>query len=192
MTPPAGPPVRVERVCLIGYRGSGKSSVGRLLAARLGWEWIDTDERIAMTTGRSIREIFATEGEPAFRALEKAAVIDALSQQHAVISVGGGAVLDADSRRRMHDAALCVWLTAPVEILHERLAADPRGRMERPRLTELSELEEIRALLTRRAPYYREAAQLALDTGQMTIEQAADQISQRLAAARAEPDACPP
>lgn len=177
MTPSPGPAAwPVTRVCLIGYRGTGKSSVGRLLAARLNWPWIDTDDRVATTAGMSIREIFATRGESAFRSLEKAALAEALSAPRGVISVGGGAVLDADNRRAMRSTALCLWLTASLDRLAERLRADPRGAAQRPPLTALPDLEELRTLMARREPLYRETAHLTFDTSGSTIEQVTDAI----------------
>src|SRR5690349_10130760 len=103
-------------VVLIGLSGSGKSTAGRALAARLGLPLLDTDRLIEERAGRPVAAIFAEEGEEAFRALEQAAVADACAQA-AVVSVGGGAVLRPANRRAMRRGNLVVWLDLPVALL---------------------------------------------------------------------------
>ena len=143
----------VRNVILIGYRGCGKTCVGREVAARLGWTFVDTDERIE-AQGRSIRQIFEQEGEPFFRRLETDVIAEVTRGTEQVIAVGGGAVLSEANRTALRAAGLCIWLTAPVAELHRRSLADPRSLATRPALTPRSGLDEIRHLLAQREPLY--------------------------------------
>jgi shikimate kinase len=133
--------VSERHLVLVGMMGVGKSTVGRRCAKRLGRVFVDTDELVAATAGAPVTEVFARDGEAAFRAFERTAVADACAAPvAAVIAVGGGAVLDPDNRRRLRDAGLVVWLQAPVEQLAARvgdartrplLAGDPKGALQR-------------------------------------------------------------
>ncbi|MDZ4683640.1 MAG: shikimate kinase [Planctomycetaceae bacterium] len=151
-------------VTLIGYRGTGKTSVAPRLAERLGLPWIDADPELERRAGRSIRDIFATDGEPEFRRLERAVLVDLLSQGPRVLAVGGGAVLNPDTRRDFRAAGPVVWLQADAETLAARIAADATSRGRRPNLTAAGGLDEIRTLLAAREPLYRETATLTVDT----------------------------
>ena len=97
---------------LIGYRGTGKSTVARLVADRLGWLWVDADAYIEQHAGRTIREIFDTAGEPDFREREAAAIQELTAREHVVIAAGGGAILCAESRAAIKEAGMTVWLVA--------------------------------------------------------------------------------
>jgi len=164
------------RLILIGVRGSGKTSVGRRVAARLGWTFVDTDERIQQRTGRTIREIFATDGEPAFRALESAALVESLATDRCVISAGGGAVIAADNRQRIRATGLCIWLTAPAAELHRRLQQDAATGAQRPPLTAASGVEEIEQVLAARTRLYAETAHHVIDTAGRSIDAVAEHV----------------
>lgn len=170
------PAVRDEIVTLIGYRGSGKTVVGRLLAQRLGWEFIDTDDLVEQQAGKTIREIFATDGEPAFRRLEAAALDRALAGRRRVIAAGGGAVLSHHCRRALRSTGLCIWLTAPPEELLQRIEADAQSESRRPQLTASSGLEEIRALLEARLPAYEATADHVISTAGRPVERVVEAI----------------
>src|SRR4051794_32095094 len=102
---------RPRGIFIVGYRGTGKTTVARLLAARLGWNWLDTDEVIESRASKTIREIFAADGETGFRDRE-AAILEELSQcQRCVIATGGGVVIRPDNRQRLREAGFVVWLT---------------------------------------------------------------------------------
>jgi shikimate kinase len=151
-------------ITLIGYRATGKSTVGRLLAHRLGWTCVDTDEEVHQLTGRAIRDIFQSEGEAAFRRYESQ-VIQNLTRRHKlVVAAGGGAVLDPDNRRALSMAGPLVWLTASPDTLRRRLEQDPSTAVLRPSLTSNSVMDEIEQVLTERLPIYRACADVTIDT----------------------------
>ena len=109
---------------LIGYRATGKTTLARHLAARLGWEWTDADVEIERRAGKSIARIFAEEGEPAFRDLEAQVIADLCERQRLVLAAGGGALFREESRRAMRCCGRVVWLTATPETILARMTAD--------------------------------------------------------------------
>ncbi|MFO0917101.1 MAG: shikimate kinase [Planctomycetaceae bacterium] len=169
-------------ITLIGYRGSGKSTVAPRLAARLGWDWIDADVELERRAGRSIREIFQRDGEGAFRRLERATLCDLLQRDRLVLAAGGGAILNAETRRDLCAAGPVIWLQAAVETLARRMESDPVSGSQRPKLTATGGLEEIQTLLAARDPYYREAASFGVSTEGRTVDEIVDEILAGLAA----------
>lgn len=144
---------------LVGLSGSGKSTIGRLVAAHLGLTLRDTDRMIESATGESVAALFASRGEPAFRDLEAAAVAEACALS-GVVAVGGGAVLREANRAHMRRANLVVWLDTPPGILAARLARHTEGE-ERPLLR--GDLEErIVTLWRERRPSYALAAHVTV------------------------------
>jgi shikimate kinase len=167
-------------IFLIGYRGTGKSTVARELARRFGFTWADADARIEELAGKSIAAMFADEGESAFRELE-VQVVAALSRERRVVAaLGGGAILNEGNRRTICAAGPVVWLTASVDGILERLAADEATASRRPNLTAAGGRTEIEELLAKRTPLYRECATLTVDTEGKTAVEVADEIVARL------------
>ena len=164
-------------VTLIGYRGSGKSSVAGPLANRLGWDSVDSDSVIEQRAGRTIREIFADHGEPEFRNIERKVIKELLAQNRLVIAAGGGAILDPGMREAMRTAGPVVWLRAPVEVLVGRIVTDGTSVDRRPALTDTSTEDEIRTVLSCREPLYREACTVDVTTGGRTIGDIVDELS---------------
>jgi len=160
---------------LVGYRGTGKSSVAPLVARSLGWPWLDMDCVLAERAGRSIRELFATEGEAGFRRREAALLEELATQEPLVLAAGGGIVLWEENRRRLEPLPV-VWLRASPSTIHQRLRRDPRTSLDRPPLTPLSERAEIELLLREREPLYRAVAKLCIDTDELAIEAIAERI----------------
>ena len=162
-------------VVLIGYRGSGKTTVGKRLADRLWQPFVDTDELVVRKAGgKTIREIFESGGEQQFRDLESEAVREvALLQEH-VIALGGGALLREENRKQIKDAGFkVVYLKCDPEVLFEHISADPDTARTRPALTDLGGgVEEIRKLLTDREPIYRQAMTAELDVTHLSPEEA--------------------
>lgn len=167
-------------VFLIGYRGTGKTSVARELAARLNRDWIDADDLIEQQAGKSIAKMFADNGEAAFRDLEAKVVEDLSRTSGAIISLGGGAVLRESNRRAICDAGPVVWLTASIDSIVARLASDAATASRRPNLTSAGGRDEIESLLNQRRPLYRECATLIVDTEGKTVAQVADEIAAQL------------
>jgi shikimate kinase len=159
-----------ERIYLIGPRGSGKTTVGRLLAERLGYGFVDADIEIETRAGSTIADLFAIEGEEGFRRREVGLVADLAKLDCHVIAWGGGAVLRPENRERLRANGTCVWLSGDAAILFRRLAGDPAGASRRPALTRLSGPEEMERILREREPLYREIAHLAVATDGMTPE----------------------
>jgi shikimate kinase len=153
----------VRPLILIGYRATGKTTVGRLLAARLGWTFIDVDDEIERQFGGSIAAVFAAEGESGFRNREAEAIRALCAQERSVIATGGGAILRPESRTLLRRSGRVVWLTASPETIWSRLQSDPVTTARRPNLTSLGGLAEVQALLEVRGPLYRETAHFVAD-----------------------------
>lgn len=161
---------------LIGYRGTGKTTIAPLLAARLGWDWIDVDIEIERRTGRTISEIFASEGEPGFRAREAGILAELLLQKTLVIAAGGGAILNPQTRESIRHSGPAVWLTASLETIAQRILMDSTTHSRRPSLTGTDSRTEIEFLLAARAPMYAETARVTVDTEGRTPESIVDEI----------------
>lgn len=161
MTTPASPesppaPVTIpgdRPILLVGMMGSGKSSVGRRLAARLGLPFHDADDEIEAAAGMSISEIFARYGEPHFRDGERRVIARLLDQGRSVIATGGGAFAEEDTRALILDRGIAVWLDVPVDVLVERVAR----RSHRPLLHGRDPRAVLDELLERRGPAYARA-----------------------------------
>jgi shikimate kinase len=161
---------------LIGYRGTGKTTVARLVAERLNWPACDSDEQIEELAGKSIAEIFRADGEEAFRALEAQAVETLSKRDCCVVALGGGAVLRAENRQAIARQGKVVWLAASPETLWQRIQADDNTAARRPNLTAAGGISEIIATLALRDPIYRQCADLEVDTTDKTPCQVADAI----------------
>jgi shikimate kinase len=161
-----------ERVLLIGMMGAGKTTVGRLLAERLGWPHLDSDEMIRASTGKSVPEIFEERGEAGFRAEEARVLAEAGTTDHpAVVSVAGGAVLSAENRKVMRRAGPVVWLRAEVATLAERVG-DGAGR---PLLGD-DPASALRLLEAERRPLYTEVADVVVDVDHLAAGDVVDRI----------------
>ncbi len=171
---------RSPPIFLIGYRGTGKTSVAKLLAARLGVDWLDADDKVEQEAGKSIAAIFAEDGEGAFRDRESR-VVSALSRKrHNVMALGGGAVMRKENRQAITGAGPVVWLTASVDTILERVAADATTGSRRPDLTTSGGRSEIEMLLAIREPLYEQCATLVVDTEGKTPAEVAEEIMARL------------
>jgi shikimate kinase len=169
----------LHNIALIGYRGVGKSAVAKLLALRLGWDWIDADVEIELRAGKSIAEIFADDGEPVFRDLESAVVAELAQRPHVVIALGGGAVLREQNQAALESCSV-VWLRASVDTILARIGADPATAARRPNLTIAGGRAEVESLLSAREPIYRRIAAIAVDTDDKTPAAVAEAILAQL------------
>ncbi|MDZ7618543.1 MAG: shikimate kinase [Patescibacteria group bacterium] len=165
---------------LIGYRATGKTTLAKLLAHRLGCDWIDADVEIERRAEKSIARMFAEDGEPAFRDLEARVIHDLCGRKDLVLAAGGGAPLREESRQRMRETGTVIWLKARPETIHQRMTGDASTPDRRPSLTEYDPVREIVELLTRREPIYRETAHWELDTEGKSPETLASEILARL------------
>lgn len=167
-------------VTLIGYRGSGKSTVAPILARLLDCDWVDADVEIERQAGRTIREIFAAEGEPGFRRREFDVICELLKGDCLVLAAGGGAILNPETRQRMRRAGPVVWLEAPLETLAARIAGDQTTADRRPNLAGGGR-EEIARMLSSREPMYRDCATVRIDATDRPPEELAAEIHARIA-----------
>ena len=162
---------QIQNIALIGFMGTGKSSVGQIVAAQLHFTFLDTDHVIEARTGKTIAEIFAQDGEPAFRALEKKLAGELVGRKKTVISTGGGLPANPDNLASLKEHSLVVCLWASPEKIWERV----RSQTHRPLLNEPDPLAKIRSLLAEREPCYRQADVL-LNTELRALKDVAQQV----------------
>lgn len=143
----------LTNIALIGFMGVGKTSVGRVVAEHLHFDFVDTDELIHTSTGRTIADIFAKDGEPAFRELEQRVVSELAQRTKTVISTGGGLPAFGDNLARLKQFSLTVCLWASPEKIWERV----RHQSHRPLLHDADPQQKIRCLLAAREPFYKQA-----------------------------------
>ena len=158
-------------LALIGFMGTGKTSVGRLVAEYLGFEFLDTDEIIQSRAGRSIADIFEKDGEPAFRDLERQALQELSTRQKTVISTGGGLPANPENLASLKTFALVVCLWASPEKIWDRV----RNQSHRPLLHDADPQKKIRDLLAARWPFYKQADVL-INTDLRSFREVAQQI----------------
>lgn len=156
-------------IALAGFMATGKSTVGRLVAARLGWRFIDTDDVIETRAGCTIAEIFAQHGETAFRQQEAAACAEAIAGCHRVIALGGGALLDAATTERVTARCLVVCLDADLDALIARVGVDSA----RPLFS--ADRDQLAALFARREAHYASLPH-HIDTSHAAPETVAEEV----------------
>ncbi len=171
--------LKAQNLFLVGYRGTGKSSVARLLAERLGWQWVDADDVLERRAGRTVRQVFEAEGEAGFRRRESAVLEELCGLRRHVIATGGGVVLSAANRGRLRAAGRVVWLTADAATICRRLEGDGTTGERRPVLT-VGGRAEVEELLRAREPLYRAVADLTVDTSGRPPEEVAGAIQESL------------
>ncbi len=160
---------RAANLVLAGFMGTGKSTVGRIVAARLGLAFVDTDAEIERQAGRPIAQIFAQDGEAAFRRLEARVCQEIAAGRDQVIAVGGGALLDDETRRAFAQTSLIVCLTASLDEILRRVGDDPA----RPLFS--TDRERLAALYARRAAHYASLPR-AVDTTARTPAEVAGEV----------------
>jgi shikimate kinase len=161
--------------------------VASALARHLACSWTDADDVLEREAGMSIAELVATQGEPAFRDLESILLSRLLGEETGIVATGGGVVLREGNRRLLKALGRpVVWLTAPIGVIRERLAADPSSVTRRPSLAGGSAVDEVAEAIAMREPLYREVADGMLDTAADTPERLARRIVAWLETARPE------
>ena len=164
-------------IALIGFMGTGKTAVGKALAARLGKEFIELDSLIEQKAGKSIPEIFQQDGEIGFRELEIEATKEVAGRKNAVIACGGGIVLNKINIDRLRKECIIVYLTASPGIILKRISADEN---ERPLLAVTDRASKIKELMRFRQPFYERAADIKIDTSKLDIDSVAEKIIKKL------------
>ncbi|MGI9457764.1 MAG: shikimate kinase [Aeoliella sp.] len=171
---------RASNVFLIGYRGTGKTSVARQLGALRGSESIDSDDLVEQRAGKSIAQVFADDGEQSFRAMEEEVVANLCGRRGVVVALGGGAVMRPKTRERLATSGVVVWLTGEPATLAARIAGDTTTADRRPSLSEMGLLAEIEQVLSQRKPIYQECATFVIDTEGKSPTEVAEEIERRL------------
>ena len=164
-------------IALTGFMGTGKTEVGKLLAEKLGKEFVETDAIIVEKAGRSIPEIFREDGEIAFRELEIAVIGEVATRKNAVIACGGGAVLNKINTDRLGKQSAIVCLTASPQVILKRTSADAE---ERPLLAVADRMKQIEELMKFREPYYKRSADIIMNTSRLNVRTVVERIIEKL------------
>lgn len=165
-------------IILVGLMGSGKTSVGKVLARLLGKTFVDSDHEIERATGVRIPVIFEIEGETGFRARERRMIDQLVARDNLLLATGGGAVLSRENRDTLHANGTVIYLRAPVKSLLKRTQRD----RSRPLLQVADPAAKLAELFEQRDPLYREVAHLTVDTGNQSVRSLAGQIEAQLKA----------
>lgn len=165
---------------LIGYRCSGKTSVGKVLARKLGWNFVDLDVLLEEEAGRSIQDLVAAEGWERFREMEGSLIASVCRGGGLVIATGGGAVTRAENVANLKRSGFVVWLKGEAEVLRSRMADEERSGRVRPTLSGVDPRLEIEEVLGARNPLYQGAADLVVDTTARSLDEVAEQILRNL------------
>jgi shikimate kinase len=156
--------------------GSGKSTIGRQLAKKLGKTFFDSDKEIETRTGVSISWIFEMEGEDGFRERESKIIDELTAQENVVLATGGGAILLEENRQHLHERGLVIYLSATAEQLYRRTAKDKK----RPLLQTGDRRKKIEALLAERMPLYQKVAHITLRTSNKSIQHTVNELIKRI------------
>jgi shikimate kinase len=156
--------------------GSGKSTIGRQLAKKLGKTFFDSDKEIETRTGVSISWIFEMEGEDGFRERESKIIDELTAQENVVLATGGGAILSEENRQHLHERGMVIYLSATAEQLYRRTAKDKK----RPLLQTGDRRKKIEALLAERMPLYQKVAHITLRTSNKSIQHTVNELIKRI------------
>lgn len=162
----------MENIVLIGYMGSGKTTIGKRLAKQLGYQFIDTDEYIEQKIKKSVKDIFANEGEEYFRSIETETIKELLGVTQCVLSTGGGLPLRKENPRILQKIGKVYYLSANETTIIERL----KGDTTRPLLQGSNVKEKVASMLAMRSPIYKEAADVVIAVDGRQIEEVVSQI----------------
>lgn len=168
------------KIFLIGYRCTGKTTVGKILSDRLDFDFIDTDRMIEQQTGSTILQLVETSGWEKFRQVEKKILFNTKNLKNTVVSTGGGIVIDPENQAFIHQNGYCVWLDADIKTILSRLNMDKNTCSSRPSLTDKDLLNETEELVTLRKPLYEKASHLRIDASFHTPEEIVNIIDRRV------------
>ena len=168
------------RIFLIGYRCTGKTTVGEILASMLDYDFLDIDEKVESDNGCSISSIVKTHGWNKFRKLEKQTLFETLDNEDIIVSTGGGIVLDLENRIFLKNNGVSIWLFANKDVIINRLTNDNNTLLSRPGLTDKKLEQETEMMIKQREPFYSEITQIKFDTSIKTPEKLAQMIKRRI------------
>ncbi len=160
--------MKADKIYLVGFMAAGKTTLARALARRLDWSAVDIDELIEKREHMTVAEIFARHGEPHFRAIERAVLLDQLRPRHAVVATGGGTFVDPSNRAAINADGVSIWIDAPLDRVIARLPTDGR----RPLAADRTELEGL--YYQRRAAYQQ--AHRRLDASRASVDALAEEV----------------
>jgi shikimate kinase len=167
-------------IVLIGFRGVGKTSVGRLLAKKLRWNFVDADEFIERRYGFMIAELFEKQGESLFRLLESDVINELSKLDSHIIAAGGGAVLKYKNVKNLKRNGIVFLLESNCDVIYQRILKDDKTGKTRPRLTVKNLYDEIKSLLDFRKPYYKQACDHTINTSKSNPEDVVNEICEIL------------
>jgi shikimate kinase len=167
-------------IMLIGYRGTGKTSVGKRLAERLQMPFYDTDDLVEASTGRSIREIVTEDGWACFREQEREIIRKLGIWQKGVVATGGGAVMDEENVKILKKHGILIWLDADVKTIVERIQNDSRSNEQRPFFSGCDLFKETADMLEKRIPVYSRLADFSVNTAGKGIDEIVEMIDKSL------------
>ncbi len=165
---------------LIGYRCSGKTTIGKSIAMTIGWSFVDSDLLVIGKNGKSIKDIIDTAGWDAFRRMERSALKQICTKDRQVVATGGGVVLDAENIRAMKTSGKVVWLDASAATILQRMRQDKNTENFRPALTDKGRVEEIEDMLLERNPLYENASDFSIHTDDVPVTEITQKIIQKL------------
>jgi shikimate kinase len=165
---------------LIGYRCTGKTTIGKAIAAAIEWSFVDADTLLVRECGKPIKEIVDTEGWDAFRRMERSTLKQICTADRQVVATGGGVVLDKANIKAMKTSGMVIWLGATAETIQKRMLQDKNTGNFRPALTDKGRMEEIEDLLLKRNPYYESASDFSIQTDDVPVSEITQTIIEKL------------
>ena len=166
----------MKNIVLVGYRCTGKTEVGKAVARSLSFKFIDTDEQVEKDMDMGVSQIVSEYGWPKFREIEKKAVAQVSKQAGAVISCGGGSVIDDENVDNLKRNGIVVWLGARPEVIFERMKNDSKTDSQRPNLTGKDKLSEIKDMLSERIGKYESVSDYQVDTSDITLDEVVSEV----------------
>jgi shikimate kinase len=165
---------------MIGYRCTGKTTIGKSIAAAIDWPFVDADTLLVRECGKPIKEIVDTEGWEAFRRMERSTLKQICTKDRQIVATGGGVVLDKANIKAMKTSGMVIWLSATSETIQKRMLQDKNTGNFRPALTEKGHMQEIEDMLLKRKPYYESASDFSIQTDDEPVSEITQTIIEKL------------
>jgi shikimate kinase len=165
---------------MIGYRCTGKTTIGKSIAAAIDWPFVDADTLLVRECGKPIKEIVDTEGWEAFRRMERSTLKQICTKDRQIVATGGGVVLDKANIKAMKTSGMVIWLSATSETIQKRMLQDKNTGNFRPALTDKGHMQEIEDMLLKRKPYYESASDFSIQTDDEPVSEITQTIIEKL------------